>query len=456
MFLTGLAFYFTGKNLGGKKLGMLSALLYAAYSICGPAGEVLGGRTEIYSTLLAVASIYFFSKGNFSFRFANMLISGFLLSISTMYNAKFGITGVAYLAFIAYKQRSIRGSIPSMAALGLGYVPLLAVVPVYFYHQGVYDYYRFWQSTVFKHYLHALPFYYLVPAGLLVLVFLAGIAPLSVFCFYRIINTLRTNFAGVITAAKKSAGEFRGTGRRAAALFRALTARDSRNDVFVFLFLLLLLQFSSFFVGGIPGIRYFYMMYIPICLLGAQGLLDAGQSIREKLSGGDVSRLLRIVLVLFLAGTPVYFFLMNYNSRKEMVHESMQQDRDVVEYIRLNTTPDQRIYVWSNMHPIYLYSGRTVATSMVYPTEFLTRYYYYTGDFQRYPTAWDIFFSQLESDPPVLILDDTGNFITRNTVLYAKKNAYVEAKLEEFRRFVKDKYEYKTTQSGYRIYRRKT
>lgn len=455
IFLTGLAFYAAGKNLGGKNLGMVSALFYVAYSICGPSGEMLGGRTEIYSTLLAVASIYFFSRDGFSLRIMNMLLSGFLLSIATIYNAKFGVAGVAYLLFIAYKCRTVRGAVPPVASLGAAYVPLLAAVPVCFYLLGVNEYYRFWQSTVFKHYLEVLPFYYLVPAGLLVLVFLAGIAPLSVFSFYRIVSTLRMNSKSGNRSAKKGDGGAPGIMRRAAGFFRRLGTRDSRHDVSVFLILLLLVQFLSFFVGGIPGVRYFYMMLIPICFLAAQGLFDVYGAIRDALSAGALSRVLNAILVLFLVGPPVFFFMMHYNSRKELLIESMQQHRDAVEYIRLTTDPGQRIFVWSNMQPIYLYSGRTVATSMVYPTEFLARYYYFTGEFRRDTTAWDIFFRQLESDPPVLILDNTGNFITRDTVLYAKKNRYVDVKLEEFRRYVGNKYEYKATLSGFRIYRRR-
>jgi hypothetical protein len=455
VFFTGLGFYCGGKNIGGKKLGMLAALLFSAYSICAPGAEVLGGRTELYATLLAMASICFFTRNNFSFGTLNMLMSGFLLSVSTLYNTRFGIIGVVYLAFIAYKDRINLKSILAMAALGVSFVPLLAAVPGYFYHIGVLPYYTFWQSTVFKHYLNALPWYIRFLTSTLVLVFFACIAPLTIFALYNAIKTIRENYGSAVLAAKRGPGGVRGIPSRTAAVARILAARDPKNDAFVFLVLLIFFQYAAFFAGGVPGVRYFYMMYIPICFLAARGIIDAFGYIREWSAEIKIASLLKIIMITFLVLTPVFFFLLNYNSRKQAVSESYLEEKDAADYIRAHTAEDQRIYVWSSMHPLYLYSNRAVATSMVYPFEFLTRYYYYIGDFRKDINAWDIFLKQLNEERPVLVLDNTGNFTTGVAVLYSKKNEFVETKLEELRKFVKDNYEYKTTLSGYKIYRLK-
>jgi hypothetical protein len=459
VFLIGSFFYCIGKNFDSRSIGMVSGLLYAAYSICAPGPEVLGARTEIYATFMATISIYFFTRKKFAFSIVSIIFSGIFLSLATLYNTRFGILYAVYLAFIVYKHTISKRSLLIMTVLTGSFIPLLAAVPLYFYYNGTFAYYTFWQSIVFKHYLNALPPHLRILAGLLVLIFFIGNAPLVVFAGHYAIGKIRENIRLSSPSIKKSMK--RRTGRLAAAASRLINAsravmmRDPGNEAFVFQLLILLFAYGAFFAGGVPGIRYFYLMYIPICLFSAQGFLDVFKYVREKSSIIKISGLLKIILVLFLAGAPIYYLLMHWNARRPTVPESIDTYRQVVDYIKEHAGPEQRIYVWSDMHPIYLYSSRVMATSMVYPSEFLGRYYYYTGNFSEDLTAWDIFLKQMDDERPELILDNTGNFSTWKGVLYYKSNIYINSKIDEFRSFIKNNYSYAASISGYKIYRKK-
>jgi hypothetical protein len=459
VFLIGSCFYCIGKNLGSRTLGMVSGLLYAAYSIGAPGPEVLGGRTELYASFMAIISIYFFSRKKFAFSIVDMISSGIFLSLAALYNTRFGIIFAAYLAFIVYKHAVSKRSMLIITVLIASFVPLLAAVPIYYYRNGTFEYYTFWQSTVLKHYLNALPIYFRILAGFLLLAFFIGNAPLVVFAVHYAMGKIRKNIRLSSVSANESMN--RRTGRLGAAASRLINAskaimmRDPGNEAFVFQLLILLFAYGAFFAGGIPGIRYFYLMYIPICFFSAQGVLDVFQYVREKSSVIEISGLLKIILVLFLICAPAYYFSIHWNTRRPTVAESIETYRQVVDYIKEHVHHDQKIYVWSDMHPIYLYSDRIMATSMVYPSEFLGRYYYYTGNFRKDVTAWDLFLKQLDEERPELILDNTGNFSTWKGVLYYKKNKFIDTKIDELRSYIKENYTYTTELSGYKIYRKK-
>jgi hypothetical protein len=459
VFLIGMGFYCTGKNLGDRILGMASGLLFAAYSICAQGPEVLGGKNELYATFMAIISICFFTRKKFAFAIADLIFSGFFLSLAALYNTRFGIILAAYLIFVIYKHAISKRSVCITAALAASFIPLMAAVPLYFYFNGTFEYYTFWQSTVLKYYLNALPLYLRILAGFLVLIFFIGIAPLVVFAFHYVLGKMRENIKLSFTSEKRSmnrhANRFMSASSRLINVSRAIMMRAPGNETFVFLILLFISAYGAFFAGGIPGIRYFYMLYIPICFFAAQGALEVFRYMREKSSVIEIGGFLKIVLVLFLACAPAYYMLIHWNTRRPTVNESIDKYRQVVDYIKEHVHQDQRIYVWSGMHPIYLYSGRIMATSMVYPSEFLGRYYYYTGNFQHDITAWDIFLKQLNEERPELILDNTGNFSTWKAVFYHEKSKYIDSKIDELRTFIKENYTYATALSGYKIYQKK-
>lgn len=114
-----------------------------------------------------------------------------------------------------------------------------------------------------------------------------------------------------------------------------------------------------------------------------------------------------------------------------------------------------RVYDWADMYPTYLMSNRIMVTSMIYPSEFLTRYYYYISDFRRAITAWDIFLRQLKEEKPRLIIDDSNGFSANTGFLYLRKNKYVDLKLRELRDFVKENYRAPEAVGKFQMYRLK-
>lgn len=460
IFLIALGLYFIGNTLGGRMIGVCSGLLFAAYSICSQGSEVLGGRTEIYAVLMSVISVYFFVKKDFALRFIDVLMCGLFQSLATLYNTRFGIFMAAYGLFVLYKHGIGKKSIGIIAALSVPFVLAVVSVPLYYYQAGVFDYFTFWQSTIVKYYIAIMPFKVRLFSGLLILFFFAGLIPLVFFAAYQVITRLREKHASPRSSEpadvkQDNAPRISRWSEKARRLKQSI-AWDKERQSFVFLILILILQYAAYFTGGKPGVRYFYMMYVPLCLLAAQGFTTLYRQVESNTLNKQLAVVVKTVLVLFLAVSPVYFIVIHTNTPRPLLHESMTSNKRLVEYIKEHTSEQDRIFAWVNVSPIYLQANRTMATSMIYPAEFLCRYYYYVGDFKNDRTAWDIFLSQLKSEKPAIIIDDSGGFSTKkdNVIIQVIQNDYVELKAGEMREYIKDNYRRTDSIEGYDIYKR--
>ncbi len=451
VFLTGLGIYSIGRRLVDDRSGMIAGLFYVSYTICAQSSEILGGRTEVYANLMAVAGMYWFARKRFDFRYADMLACGLFLGLSALYNTRYGIMLAACSFFILFRNGLTKKTISLIACLALPCGMIILSAPLYYYQLGVFDSYLFWQSTVFKYYLNVFPLSLKLLSGFLVLFFLLGLVPLVAFAAYHVSISLGTGRAVAVPAADEASGL---TARLSRFMERARGLRG--GDAAVFLLVVLVLQYAAFFAGGIPGVRYFYMMYIPLSLLGAFGFNALYEKVKGPSYRGDASAALRAMLVLFVAVVPMYFYAIHWNSRRATIPESIIQYQDVAAFIRQNSQPRDRICVWYGDSPLYLFSQRLPATSMVNPGQFLLRYYYFVGDFQKETTAWDIFLGQLEKSRPYFIVDDSGGFTAQRekAVFFYRKNPYIEKKTGELRQYVDKHYEFATRISGYAIYRR--
>ena len=459
IFLIALGLYLIGNSLGGRRIGVTSALLFAAYSICSQGSEVLGGRSEIYATLMSVTGLYFFMKKDFALKTFDLLMCSFLQSLATLYNTRFGIVMAACGLFILYKHGIGKRSIKAGIALSVPFILALAAVPLYYYSAGVFDYYTFWQSTVVRHYLAIMPLSLKAASGLMILFFFAGPLPLVFFAVYQVVGETREKLSsGGRTAepAPEQQPSWIARWSMKAGRVKRLFAWDEERQSFLFLMLLFILLYAAFFTGGKPGIRYFYMMFVPLCLLAAIGFNTLYDLVAINTISKGLARVMRVILVLFMASSPSYFFVIHMNTPRTLLLDSIKENRRLAEYIKENTSDKDRIFSWVSVNPIYLKANRIMATSMIYPAEFLCRYYYYTGDFQNETTAWDIFLRQLKKEKPAIIIDDTGGFITKkdNLVTRVIRNDYVEQKAGEMKAFIKENYRQAESIEGYDIYKR--
>ncbi len=459
IFLIALGLYFIGNSLGDRMIGMCTGFLFATYSICSQGSEVLGGRSEIYATLFSVISILFFIKKDFSLKTVDIVLCSLFQSLAALYNTRFGIIMAAYGLFILYRHGIGKKSIALIMTLSVPFVLVLASVPAYYYFTGVFDYYTFWQSTIVHHYLGIMRIPTKLASGLLILFFFAGPAPMVFFAVYQLITRLREKDALPHPAGESNPEHNPSrisrwsmkTGR-----FMRFITWDEERQSFVFLMLLLMLQYAAFFTGGKPGLRYFYMMFIPLCLLAAQGFTALYRQIAVNTINKHLVRVMQLIMVLFLAAAPSYFFVIHTNTPRTLLHESIKENKRLVEYIKEHTSEKDRIFAWVNVNPIYLQANRIMATSMIYPAEFLCRFYYYTDDFKKDITAWDIFLRQLKTEKPAIIIDDSGDFTTKkdNLVIRVIRNKYIELKADEMRTFIKDNYKRTESIEGYDIYKR--
>lgn len=454
VFLAAVCLWYIGTTLFGGRVGMLAGLFYAAYTICAQSSEVLGGRTEVYATLMSAVSICFFVRKGFRPGYAGLAACGFFMALATLYNTRFGIMIAACGLFLLYRSGFTRKTAAAIAVCAASFVPLIAMVPLYFFREGVLDHYTFWQSTVFKHYLAAVPIYLKVLSGFLVLYFGVGLIPLVIFAVYGARKTYNTVIASRMHAGPAGTGKTAPITARLAKLARPPASWDREDESVVFLLMLLVFQYASFFAGGIPGVRYFYMMFIPVCLLGAKGCVEFYGFIAGQPAGTE-RLVVRTSLAALLIIVPVCFYAIHMNTRRPTINESTMQYRPIAGYIREHTGEKDRIFVWRDVSPVYLDSGRLPATSMIYPGEYLLRYYYFTGDFSRETTAWDILMRQLAANMPAVIIDYTADFSTggEKKFLYYRRNEYIEKKADEMRAFIERNYRYIDTIGGYRVYR---
>ncbi|MBP7735606.1 MAG: hypothetical protein KA369_06490 [Spirochaetes bacterium] len=460
IFLTALGLYFVGNSLGGPAIGMISGLLFAAYSICSQGSEVLGGRTEMYATLMSVISLYFFVKRDLSPKTIDIILCSIFQSLATLYNTRFGIIMAVYGLFILYKHGIKKESVKMVLALSVPFVLLAAAVPTYYYFSGVYDYYTFWQSTIVKHYLGVLRLNMKFISALMILLFFAGLMPMVFFAVCQVIVQWRGIRSERATPEEPASGEnkapFLSRIASKAGRITRMFQWNQNSEVFIFLMMMLLMEYLAFFTGGKPGLRYFYMMYIPLCLLTAQGFHALYRHVESFTVSKELAAMVKVLMVLFLATSPFYFMAIHMNTQRPTIHESIKQYKGVVEYIQKNTSDRDKIYVWVNVTPIYIYSGRTMATSMVYPAEFLCRYYYYSRISRKDITAWDIFLKQLMNEKPALIVDDTDGFNTKKDAMLSHifRDNYIEMRAAEMRSYIKDHYRLAETIDGFDIYKR--
>lgn len=459
IFLIAIVLYGIGNSIGGRMTGVISALLFAAYSICSQGSEVLGGRSEIYATLMSVTGLYFFMKRDFSLRTFDLMMCGLFQSLATLYNTRFGIVMAACGLFILYRHGIGKRSMMAVTALSGPFILALAAVPIYYYSAGVFDYYTFWQSTVVRHYLAIMPLPLKMASGLMILFFLAGPLPLVFFALYRVVTEIRGGLASVARLGGPDPEQQSSWYARwsiKAGRFMRLLSWDEERQSFMFLMLLVILLYASFFTGGKPGIRYFYMMFVPLCLLAAGGFTALYDLVAVNTINRGLARVLRMILVLFMATSPSYFLVIHMNTPRTLLLDSLEENRRLVEYIKENTSGNDRIFSWVGVNPIYLQSERIMATSMIYPAEFLCRYYYFVDDFRNETTAWDIFLRQLKKEKPAIIIDDTGGFISKKDKIvgHVIENDYVEQKAGEMKAFIKENYRHADSIEGYDIYRR--
>jgi len=293
----------------------------------------------------------------------------------------------------------------------------------------------------------------------MILFFFAGPLPLVFFAVYQAVTEIREKLAhGARVSESATDKQLSWSARwsmKAGRIMR-LFSWDEERQAFLFLMLLFILLYASFFTGGKPGMRYFYMMFVPLCLLAAMGFTALYDLVAVNMINRGLARVVRTILVLFMASSPSYFFVIHMNTPRTLLIDSIKENKRLVEYLQQNTSEKDRIFSWVSVNPMYLKANRIMATSMIYPAEFLCRYYYYVGDFKNETTAWDIFLGQLKKEKPAIIIDDTGGFITKKDkmVTHVIQNDYIEQRAGEMKAFIKDNYRHADSIEGYDIYKR--
>ncbi len=135
--------------------------------------------------------------------------------------------------------------------------------------------------------------------------------------------------------------------------------------------------------------------------------------------------------------------------------------RPAAEYVRRNTDPEDRLFVWGWFTPLYVHCERKPGTRFVYAQVFVNyRPEYLAREKFRWiadtavtwveiPEAWDMLEEDFRLHPPEVLLDTSpGN--------YNKFGNFPIADFPRLDAIVRDKYRHEATVSGVGIYRLKS
>jgi len=384
------------RKLGGKNAGYFCLLFYLTFTAA-LYPKMIAANTEIFMALpysLAVLILWhaYIRESGFLY-----FLSGFVAGLSPLFKQVGGVeiaAVFAYLLFvipILFGKKKIRSSIVACLQYGIGFILPIGIVAFLFYKKGILADTIFWIITFPQHYINA---------GYAHLNFLRQI--IEEFVPF-VLSTIILWILAFIWIKRTSAD-----------LHNEKRSFDSPFSLFLILWLI-----SSTLVTFIGKRMYghYYIQILPsLCLIAsflAGKLICSQQYSHGKYWKPAIYSLTIIPAIVFL-GMALFF------EGTTGTYWGMQPDfRPATEYIKAHTNPQDKIFVWGWLTPVYVYSERTPATRFIFTT-LLTGYKKGNdpnesdrGDISwvSVPESWPMLQSDLIHTPPKLLIDTSpGNY----------------------------------------------
>lgn len=141
-----------------------------------------------------------------------------------------------------------------------------------------------------------------------------------------------------------------------------------------------------------------------------------------------------IMLSIIVSG-----FLFNYIfSLHASYNPVVESRRDIYSWVRQNTAPADRIFVWHEGYEFYFFCRRPMATSFFSTSQHLDYpKMWEQNNYRDIDVPWKKFMIEFERDNPALVIDVTGNFTESNEKY---RRAALKSYMDGFKNLIKKNY----------------
>lgn len=340
------------ERMYGHRVARLAGLVYVIVSIWGPAHDTQAANTELFLNLPLVAAGLLTLRGRGALLFA----AGFLTGIAGLYKYQAVLAGGAWLLVVVLDGQPY--VVRRVALLGAGFLSVVAAYLAFFYVSGTWDSFVFWGWSYNFRYIDTLS------AGQTVWNAARAVVALAA-CWSPLLLCLR---------------------------------RPVREQRLVWLWLGMM--GLAITIGGRFFPHYFLMALPPLCVLVVPGVLD-----RRR-------RRLKLALASVLTAASLVW-AWNWYALWPGLGDEIDTYQHVATYVRVHSSPDDRVFVWGDSPELYLFSERGQATR--FPSS-----NYHTGKIWGSPLieadatdtdrhvvteAWPELLDDLQREHPLFIID---------------------------------------------------
>jgi 4-amino-4-deoxy-L-arabinose transferase-like glycosyltransferase len=370
-----------GARIGDDWAGAWSGIGYAVFLHAYRPGDTLPANTEIFASLFLALSVLAFFQGERKARWGWMFFSGALVGVATLFRQPSAVTLGALLASLAYawlipRYQSLGRVLAAGSGMVTGFIAVIAGLACYYWWRGnLHDAYL-WAWAFAVRYVEAettVP-YVLKRLVTLHLVVMLCWGLLWYFGIRQVLQTLRS--------------------------FRRRTAVPTDQ---VLLISWLILNYLAIFIGWrFPG-HYHLPVLLPLSTLAGQAF---SRFVAEHRRFPPARRRWIRAGIIGAAALPAMGFLVG----AFVVRTRTLDFLPIVHYISKETGPNDRIFVWGSSPQLYSFSNRRMATRFVSCTHLVGAYASRPREEtdkgkSLIPGTWEMFQSDWETHPPVLIID---------------------------------------------------
>jgi len=370
-----------GARVADQWAGAWSGIGYALFVHAYLPGDTLAANTEIFASLLLSLSILAFLHGEKEARWSWMFLSGMLVGAATLIRQPSAVNVGVMLGCLVYAclipcTQTWGNILRAGSGIVAGFVAPIAGLALYYESQGnLHDAYN-WAWVFAIHYVESETTVLYVLEHLVTIHF-SVLLSWGLLCYFGI--------------------------RQVIASLKSLRHATTGSTTAVLLILWLGVTYLTIFIGWrFPG-HYHLTVLPPLSILAGQAFSHFVA--QQRSSPQPHWRFVRIGIIGAAAVPIIAFFIMAFGLRKQTLHFL-----PIVQGIIERTGPTDRIFVWGS-HPIfYSLSGRRLATRFVSCTHLVGAYAKRPLEIKDkgqsvIPGSWEMFRSDWEMHPPVLIID---------------------------------------------------
>jgi hypothetical protein len=404
-------FYAMIKKSYSKFLGYGSALIFIVVLTIN--WQLWPANIMFFYLLPTMAGIYFLNKYAEQQAAFPYFAAGFLFSISTLLCTNTIVYTLLVPVISYYTCRDIKKFMYHSTIGFIGFlIPMAFNFGYFYYHNALSDYYL-WNIEWASIYAGYKPFYTRI-----INVFI-GIGktwewiPLFMFSFYGLYIIIRKKLYNQSFSSFMAISVF----------FVSLIARlgMARSPVRYSLYLL-------------PGLLFL----LPVAIRYFSALKDSA-----------AKKIIPLVISLFVIVVFSHtYFAAHANSRGFLDYNR----KELHQWIKENTKPDESIFVWYEGYEVYFYTGRKMATSIFSTAEFLDHVEVWEANkYRKIDLFWERFINEFKRDKPVVLIDLRPDFNLDNNW---HRSGEMERYFEIFKKYLDQNYKPVTVINGVKVWKR--